>query len=99
MSDSSKPSYDYTQLKALLEEQETFPLAYTHKFIGKNTPEFAAAVEGLERRFGALTLEHARLSAGDGHLAMTYQFRAASAQEVIDLLEATSKLRDVRVIL
>lgn len=90
---------DYARLKALLEEQETFPHRYIHKIIGRNTPKFAEGVERLQEQFPNLKLETARLSKGEMHLALTYYLHAENADEVVALLEATHQLEDLHLIL
>jgi len=94
-----KAPADFSTLKALLEEQETFPMVYLHKFVGRNTPAFALAVAELERNFPGARREKMRASPNQGHLALTYEFSAASADEIIELLRATHLMIDVLVIL
>lgn len=90
---------DYSKLKQLLEEQESFPLQFTHKFIGKNSPRFVQGVERLEKQWPALKLQSSRTSKGDAHVALTYVVEVKSADEVIVLLEATGRIEDILVIL
>jgi hypothetical protein len=90
---------DYARLKELLQSQETFPHLFTYKFIGRNSPGFAAAVAGFEKNFPALKLEASRLSKGDGHVALTYKHTAGSAEEIVFVFEAIARLPDLLVIL
>jgi putative lipoic acid-binding regulatory protein len=90
---------DYTKLKALLEAQETFPLDFIHKFIGRNSPAFAAGVAELERRHPELKLQHSRMSQGDAHVALTYTFRAESADAILVVLRATDEIADLIYVL
>jgi putative lipoic acid-binding regulatory protein len=90
---------DYTKLRQLLEEQETFPLSYLHKFIGRNSPAFAQGLAELEQRFPDLKKQTARKSQGDAHLAMTYVYVARNVDDVIVLLEATDQIEDLLVVL
>ena len=90
---------DYEQLKKLLEDQETFPHRFIVKFIGKNGPRFATGIDVFEKRYPKLTLQSARTSAGDGHLAMTYALQADNADEIIEVLKAVAVIDDVLVIL
>lgn len=90
---------DYTKLRALLEAQEAFPTEFIHKFIGKNTPEFALGVAELERKFPGLRLQHSRMSAGDAHVALTYVISAATVEEIIVVLQATDTIADLIYVL
>jgi putative lipoic acid-binding regulatory protein len=90
---------DFSKLKELLEEQETFPTQFLHKFVGRNTPEFARAVAELEKRFPSAKLQISRTSASQAHLALTYQFGAGSADDIVALLVATHALDDILVVL
>lgn len=99
MTEKNRLTRDYAKLKCLLEEQETFPTVFTHKFIGRNSDGFTRGVTAWEARFPKARQTIARKSAGDGHLALTYEFDAANADEIIALLEATAEIEDVLVIL
>jgi hypothetical protein len=90
---------DFDRLKALLEEQETFPHDFTLKFIGLNTPVFLESVKEFESEFPILRKQADRLSANAANLAITYIYKAANADEIIALLKRVSQIRDVRVIL
>lgn len=92
-------AHDYSKLKALLEAQETFPHRYVHKFIGRNSPRFAQSVEAFQARFPKLELQHARLSKGEAHLALTFHLVAESADEIIAVLEATADIEDLHLVL
>jgi hypothetical protein len=90
---------DTTRLLELL-KTETFPLRYVHKFIGRNTPAFRAAVAELGKRFPSAVCEGFRES-GDSHayLSYTYVQTAADAPEVVAFVEATAALADIKIIL
>lgn len=90
---------DYEKLKALLEEQETFPLAFTYKFIGFQSPAFAASVSRLERAFPGLVHELDRESSGGKHLAKTYRYEAADVDAIIVIFQAIEKLDDLVIVL
>lgn len=92
-------AHDYSKLKALLEEQETFPHRYIHKFIGRNSPRFAQSVEQFQARFPKLELQTARLSKGEAHLALTFHILAENADEIIAVLEATGDIEDLHLVL
>jgi hypothetical protein len=87
-------AYDYSKLRHLLEDQERFPLQFTHKFIGKNSPEFIASVALFEKRFPKLTRQLERQSGAGGHLALTYVLLADGPDEVIELLQATEQIQE-----
>ena len=89
----------YESLRALLLSQETFPTEYTHKFIGRNTAGFAAGVQRLEAQFPGLRLESARATRSEAHLALTYVFVGESADAIVELLEFTSGIDDLYMIL
>ncbi len=92
-------SSQYDKLRGLLESQETFPFDYTHKFIGRNTPSFFQSVAALEAQFPKARRVTERRSADDKHVSLTYLLNADNADEIIALLQATSLLNDLRVIL
>ncbi len=90
---------DYSTLRELLSEQEKFPLRYLHKFIGKNSPAFLMGVQCLEAAFPKLKQQSRRESGAKAHVALTFEFEADSADEVIQVLEATEVLPDLVLVL
>ncbi|MBC7691189.1 MAG: DUF493 domain-containing protein [Methylotenera sp.] len=90
---------DYQKFKALLEEQETFPLDYTFKFIGRNTPAFKQGVKEFEEKHPGLTLHVSRISSGGAHLALTYKVIAQTADVIIMISDSIGEIQDVMVIL
>jgi len=96
---SSASPKDYSQLRTLLLAQETFPLDYLHKFIGRKTPAFDRDVAALERNFPGLTQVASRPSADAAHIALTYSYRAPDVDSVIRLLQATDAVADLRMVL
>lgn len=90
---------DYTNLKHLLQETETFPLRFTFKFIGRNTPAFSAGVAALERTFPVLTHEMTRQSAGGNHISKTYAFDAPNADIIIAVFVEIERIEDLLVML
>ena len=89
---------DYARLQALLEEQETFPLEFTYKFIGNDTPAFAASIAAFERSHSTLRPAGTRRN-GAKHVAMTYQFTAPSAAVIIEIYRAIEKIEDIIIVL
>lgn len=91
---------DYEKLRELLSEEE-YPHLYVHKFIGLNTDSFRADVAAFESRFPTVKQVSARESAGSAasYLAYTYQLEANSADEIIELLQDTATLTDVKILL
>ena len=90
---------DYTQLKALLEELETFPVHFVYKFIGRNTQAFANGVAELQKTHPSLKHEMTRNSAKDAHISFTYGFEAQSAAAIIEVFRAIEKVEDLLLIL
>lgn len=89
----------FRRLKALLEEQETFPFDFTLKFIGRNTERFQKGLSDFESAHPILKMQTRRESAKGNHLAMTYTFLARNADHIIATLEQVAKIEDVMVIL
>lgn len=89
----------FRRLKALLEEQETFPFDFTLKFIGRNTDRFQKGLAHFESAHPILKMQTRRESAKGNHLAMTYTFTARNADHIIATLEQVAKIEDVMVIL
>jgi putative lipoic acid-binding regulatory protein len=92
-------SEQFSRLKALLEEQESFPFDFTLKFIGRNTDRFQKGLENFEQAHPILRMQTRRESAKGNHLAMTYTFSARNADHIIATLEQVAKIDDVMVIL
>ncbi|MCM2278416.1 MAG: DUF493 domain-containing protein [Oligoflexia bacterium] len=90
---------DHGKLKTLLEEQETFPLDFTLKFIGRNSARFTAAVAVFESEHPGLRLESRRESSAGKHLALTYRMLARNADEIVAIMRRIALIEDVQVIL
>jgi hypothetical protein len=91
----------YEKLRELL-DAESYPHRYVHKFIGRKTPAFLKSVEELEAEFPEAVKVSSRESAGtsaEPFLALTYELVADTPDEIIDLLEATHQLDDLKIIL
>jgi hypothetical protein len=88
----------YAKIRELL-AKETYPLRYTHKLIGANSPQFEAGLRQFEASLVGLTRVGVRLSAGDAHMAVTYAFHASDAEAIIVMLEASSKIPGLKMIL
>lgn len=87
------------RLRMLLQE-EKYPLTYMHKFIGRNTPAFRAAVAQMVRGFPTASLSTMRESGESASwLAYTYVQVAQNADEVVAFVEATTTLPELRIIL
>ncbi|MFL5813094.1 MAG: DUF493 family protein [Bdellovibrionia bacterium] len=92
-------SEQFSRLKTLLEQQETFPFDFTLKFIGRNTDRFQKGLADFESAHPILRMLTRRESAKGNHLAMTYVFSARNADHIIATLEQVAKIDDVMVIL
>jgi hypothetical protein len=87
------------RFRKLLEETHLFPTNYIHKFIGKNSDVFHAAVASFEAKFVGLSRTNERKSANDAHVALTYTFVAGKAEDIIELAQATYEIEDLIYIL
>jgi hypothetical protein len=90
---------DYSKIREMLEAQESFPIDYIHKVIGRNTSAFLDSISRLESQFPALRRESLRASASQAHVSATLVLRAGSAAEVVLLLEATEAVKDLVIVL
>lgn len=90
---------DYGQLRALLLSQETFPLDYLHKFIGRNSAEFGEGLKHWMQSHPGASCQSDRLSANQAHRAVTFVFQAATVDELIGMLQATDAIPDLVMIL
>ncbi len=89
----------FEKFRQLLTDTYLFPATYTHKFIGKNSPMFEEGVREFEAKFVGLKRTSEKLSASSGHLALTYEFLAGSAEDIIDLAKASHLIPDLIYIL
>jgi putative lipoic acid-binding regulatory protein len=94
---SQAPNYD--SFRELLNKNYQFPAVYIHKFIGKNSPLFRESVASFENKFIGLKQTGSNTSASGNHLALTYDYQAANAEDVIQLTVETSKINDLIYIL
>ncbi len=83
----------------LLVANTQFPTVYLHKFIGKNSTIFAMGVADFEKKFIGLTKVTERKSATGKHLALTYEYQAESAKDVVNLALQTHLIHDLIYIL
>ena len=89
----------YSKFRGLLNTTYLFPASYLHKFIGKNSPLFRKSVLEFEKKFIGLNKTGENMSASKRHLALTYEYYAANADDVIHLTQETSKINDLIYIL
>jgi putative lipoic acid-binding regulatory protein len=89
----------FAKFKSLLESNFQFPCVYTHKIIGANSTIFNSSVEEFEKKFIGLTRKTERLSASGKHLSLTFEYHAASSDDVVQLMIETKKLNDLIYIL
>ena len=92
-------SDSFDKFRQLLTETYLFPANYTHKFIGKNSEIFRKSVEEFEGKFVGLKRVGEKKSASGNHLALTYDFLAGTAEDIIELAKATHKISDLLYIL
>ena len=89
----------FEKFRRLLTETYLFPANYTHKFIGKNSELFRDSVVEFEMKFVGLKRTGEKQSANGNHLALTYEFIAASPEDIIELAKATHLIADLTYIL
>ena len=89
----------FENFRNLLLKNHQFPTIYTHKFIGKHSPIFLSSVVDFEKKFIGLTRTQERQSSSGAHLALTYEYMAASPDDVILLTTETHKINDLIYIL
>ena len=89
----------FGKFRQLLTDTYMFPATYTHKFIGKNSDLFQTGVGEFEGKFVGLKRVGEKQSASGNHLALTYDFLAGSAEDVIELAKATHLIADLLYIL
>ncbi len=99
VSDSAPQPDPYEKFKLLLEQNFQFPCVYLHKFIGKNSPIFRQSVVDFEKKFIGLKKTNERLSASKKHVSLTYEYHAASPEDVVHLTVETHKMNDLIYIL
>jgi len=92
-------SDSFDKFRQLLTETYLFPANYTHKFIGKNSEIFRNSVAEFEGKFVGLKRVGEKQSASGNHLALTYDFLAGTADDIIELAKATHKISDLLYIL
>jgi len=89
----------FDKFRKLLNETYLFPANYTHKFIGKNSDLFRNSVTEFEGKFVGLKRVGEKQSASGNHLALTYDFLAGSADDIVELAKATHLVNDLLYIL
>ena len=86
-------------LRVLL-ANEIFPQLYTHKFIGNHQEPFLQAVRHLQAHFVHLDITvTSRLSRHGDYIAYTFTFVANTQEDVLSLVEETSKLEGLKMVL
>jgi len=99
MSQATHLSKDYTRLRELLLEQECFPVKYLHKFIGKNSPQFDAALQAWRTQYPDAVCQSDRHSSNGGHRALTFVVPAQNVDQLIEMLKHTDQLADLVMVL
>ena len=89
----------FQKFRDLLDQNYQFPATYLHKFIGKNSPIFLESVQEFEKKFIGLVKTMERQSASGAHISLTYEYQAASADDVIELTIQTQHINDIIYIL
>lgn len=89
----------FEKFRALLVETYLFPANYTHKFIGRNSDLFRDSVAEFEGKFVGLKRIGEKRSANGNHLALTYDFLAGNAEDIVELAKATHLVADLLYVL
>ncbi len=89
----------FQKFRDLLNDTYQFPCTYPHKFIGKDSPIFRSSVVEFEKKFIGLSRMGEKSSASGKHVSLTYEYLAASADDIILLTTETHKINDVIYIL
>lgn len=92
-------SDSFNAFRKLLIETYLFPANYTHKFIGKNTERFRLSVLEFEKNFVGLKKTCERQSANSAHVALTYDFLAGTAEDIVELAKKTHEIDDLLYVL
>lgn len=69
-------------------KNETFPLPYTFKLIGRNTAEFQEACLRLMNQFPGLSQTGARQTSSAQSVSFSFNFTAQNAEEIIRIYQA-----------
>jgi hypothetical protein len=85
----------FASFKELLDKNHQFPTQYHHKFIGKNSQLFLQAVKDFETKHIGLKRVGEKFSANNEHISLSYDYQAASADDVIELIKETQKINDL----
>lgn len=85
----------FGKFRELLDQNFQFPCSYTHKIIGANSTIFKNSISEFEAKFIGLTRTTERLSASGKHISITYEYQAASPDDVVQLMIETQKLNDL----
>ena len=83
----------------LLLKNEEFPLPYTLKVIGNNSPAFQEGCLRLMHRFPQLKQTGSRSTSKSLKVSFTFEFTSANAEEIIDVYQAASTMTDILVLL
>lgn len=87
------------KFKELLESNHQFPLKYIHKIIGLNSDIFKISVADFESKFIGLKRSQEKPSASGKHIAITYEYFAANADDVVFLVAESNKINDLVYVL
>lgn len=95
---SNKNEMSYDNLKTLL-AKENFPLLFTFKFIGKNSPQFLEGAKDLKSKCAGLELKGERLSQNRNHASFTYELQADTPELILTVYQAISEIPDLLIVL
>ncbi len=86
------------RLRELL-DSEPYPRDYVHKFIGKNTEVFRAAVTEMLGLWPQARAHPTRESSNGAYISVSWTVRITSADDVEKLMTTTMQLPDLKALL
>lgn len=95
----SKNAEARARLMALLDEQHSFPMTYTHKIVGKNTDVFRNALHELVKKFTELKIVSEKQTSTGAHVSVTFEMTASGSHAIADLVEMSGEIPDVLFVL
>ncbi len=80
-------------------KNETFPLAYTFKLIGRNTAAFQEACLRLMNQFPGLSQSGTRATSSAQSVSFSFAYTAQNADEIVAIYQAAQPMPDLLILL